>query len=63
MHGNELESCEHDLCVMMHPFQAPQNPLNRLGFGKFGKNAQDGNDVLWRVPLSTKLMIGAGMVH
>ena len=63
MHVNRLASVAHDLDVRMHPFQAPQHLLDRLAFGRFGKNAQDRNDALWCVPLSMELMIGGGMFY
>ena len=63
MHGSGLASLGHSLCVRMHPFQAPQHPLDGLVLARFGKNAQDRSDTLLCVPLSMELMNGAGMLN
>ena len=61
--GDILVSLRCDLCVRMHPFEAPQCQLDGLVLGRFGKNAQDRNDALRCVPLSIELMIAAGTFH
>ena len=63
VHGNRSPSLRHDLHVRMHAFQATQHPTDGLSLGTFSRSAQDRNDALWCVPLSTELMIAAGMFH
>ena len=63
MCGNGLTSLGHDLHVMMHPFQAPQHPEDRLVLSGFGRNALDRNDALWCVALFMEEIVGAGMLH
>ena len=36
-HRNGLMRSEHDLHVRVHPFQAPQCPVDGLVLGRFGK--------------------------
>ena len=61
--GNGLISLGHDLHFSMHPFQAPQSPLDGPVLGWFGKNAQDRSDTLWCVRLSMELMVGSIMLY
>ena len=61
--GNGFARLGRDLHVWMHPFQATQHPADGLVLGRFGKNALDGNDALWSVPLSMELMVAASMLH
>ena len=63
VHGNRLAGLGHGLHVSMHSFQAPQCQSDGLVLGRLSKNAQDGNDTSWVVPLPMEVVIAAGTFH